>query len=328
MMEFARNIVLSVLSSINLCLHITGSYLLISLYKGGQKSVQHILLINLSFSEIAFNMIILPFSVTGILSQLKHSKVLREAQFMIEIFQITGVYYLYYISMMYLTADRMVATILNIRYRNICTTSKVKKLLIVTWVTCMLISSAFPIMCEFVGVFEMVKINYPKLVLILTALDVIFLILAVTSYCVMFYKLTLSRRMTSGNGNRQTLCSIFLNSKFYISILLISTFLVFTVIPGLMITAYRMSMGYLHDAIDFYTMVSLNVSFIADAAIYIFMQKSVRKLLCQKIYPRSRVVQQSRDAINTNADSRNIDQGINAGASADINENEQVVTGL
>ena len=46
--------------------------------------------------------------------------------------------------------------------------------------------------------------------------------------------------------------------------------------------------GYLPDAMDIYTMISMNISFTVDAVIYIFMQDSVRKLLYKKLYPKVR----------------------------------------
>ena len=280
-MAFAKNIIISIISSINLCLHITGCYLLVCLYKGGRQSVQHVLLINLVLSEIMVNLLIVPFAVTGFLSHSNNSTVLLEYHLALGLAHVTGAYYLYYISMMYLTADRMLATLLNIRYRDICTKRKVKKLLILTWIICILISISMIIVSEHVGNLFITSIG--KFALILTFFDLSFTILAITTYCIMFYQFKTSRRLTSGNGNRQTLCSIFLNSKFYISVLLISTFLVFTAIPGLIFTVFFINPGNISPEIDIYAITSINISFTVDAAIYIFMHDSVRKLLIKKL---------------------------------------------
>ena len=187
-MEFERNLATSIISSINLCLHITGCYLLVCLYKGGRQSVQQLLLINLSFSEIMVNMLAVPYSITGSLFQSTNSTNILEYHLTLGLINITGIHYYYYISMMYLTADRLMATLLNIRYRDICTKSKVKKLLVLTWILCMLMSISIAIISKQVGIQNMFNTTIGKFTWVLSTFQLVFTILAITSYCIMFYK--------------------------------------------------------------------------------------------------------------------------------------------
>ena len=68
-MTLVFDIILSVLSTINVAIHGVGFYLFISLYRNGQQSVQQLFLINLSLIECMFNLIDLPACITDYLSR-------------------------------------------------------------------------------------------------------------------------------------------------------------------------------------------------------------------------------------------------------------------
>ena len=131
---------------------------------------------------------------------------------------------------------------------------------------------------KFIGVFWLV-------------LSILYVIIATLSYAIMFREYKRSREKTrtkARNGeedsSHQSTISVFLNSRFYVSVLIVVTYLLFKMIPTLIHNA--MSLNY--DAGDsgdgavgnsniFHVMYYLNYT--TDGLIYIFMQKRVRRHL-------------------------------------------------
>ena len=103
----------------------------------------------------------------------------------------------------------------------------------------------------------------------------------------MFYVFASSRKNVSAprdnNAQQQTLFHIFKQSRFGISLLLISSYLILLVIPVLitpfcLITQTTLPRGYI-----LYRRISVALSDTADAMIYVFISPAARKLLLHKI---------------------------------------------
>merc|ERR1712179_677338 len=121
------------------------------------------------------------------------------------------------------------------------------------------------------------------------ALDFCFLTIAILTYGFLFRKFYLTREtvqdplvvrgrgLSSSRSSSRSVWKVFRGSKFYVSVLLISTFLLFTVIPDLTLmfhTILGIGIPVSLYAVC-YTLYAL--SFLADAVIYIVMQRTVRR---------------------------------------------------
>ena len=88
-------------------------------------------------------------------------------------------------------------------------------------------------------------------------------------------------------SNHQSLWYIFRHSRFYLSVLLVVTFVCFIIVPDLILLFYNLKVVIvsqwkipLKGALIFFG----RIAFLSDAGIYIFAQNQVRKLLWRKLH--------------------------------------------
>lgn len=122
-----------------------------------------------------------------------------------------------------------------------------------------------------------VRVYYIPLFLV-----VIFFVFAIFAYGLMFYKFISSRRKTRRpQPNENTIRHAFRHSKFFVSIMLITSFLILMVIPfsaitllmkKKLVTEYKKHMDF-----------SVLLSDTMDGLIYVFLIPSVRKLFWKKL---------------------------------------------
>ena len=282
MVKFAVHVTLVVLNAFNLLSHFVGSYLLICLYKSGAKTVQQTYLINLSLTEILASLIMLledglhfiPFD-NSILTEINRT----EKYFYIVIYVTFCVYYW---DMILITADRLAATILHMKYPLYWDKGKAMNAVIGTWtvaiVTCIAVSIAY----KFTKFnFKKIFTNYVHSIFIFS-----FMLFVVYTYSYIFHKYKQSRRRpsvyTQNNGRLQSVCGIFCNSKFYITILLVGTFILFMVVPNLIYLFCDLSRSYDTHTVKDIVKIFYQFSFLSDACVYIFMQPAVRATLLTK----------------------------------------------
>ena len=134
--------------------------------------------------------------------------------------------------------------------------------------------------------------------------DFLFILTAIASYVIIFYKYKRTRTQPTfagiqslgGNMNKNNnFFTTFVNSRFYISVLLIVSFLLFMVVPDFIYAFATPSPSpseqHNHSSTNITEQVMsalYGISFLCDAVIYIIMQPSVRRLLWRKVY-RTRV---------------------------------------
>ena len=147
----------------------------------------------------------------------------------------TSVTYLYYTAMFLITADRLVATLLNIRHKMVCTTHRTKWTIIFTWLLNIAIIIGLFVYSFFTkfGVFWLFAEPVHKVVelIVPATFTVLYLWFAIASYILMFVEYSRSRRSASSSPTHLSNFQLFKKSKFYVSVLLISTFLILMVIP-------------------------------------------------------------------------------------------------
>ena len=95
----------------------------------------------------------------------------------------------------------------------------------------------------------------------------------------MFNKFHNSQRVArSTNQSNQSRLNTFRHSKFYICVLLLTSFLILLVIPYILYLIYRITGWSLPTNYFTYFRLSMFLSDSVDALIYIFLQPSVKKL--------------------------------------------------
>ena len=275
--------------TVNIILHSIGIHSLVLIYKHGQlQSPQRLLLIYLSFAELLQNIARFIYCIS-FLALLRLPKiVLVEISIYVNFILITGLLYLFISALVFITLDRLLCVILGLKYSTYCTIGKTKTIIASTLFISLVICC---IACSVVYAVSPRKIYqhlfYNITGYIATILYILFLIFAITSYSIMFFKLVASKRTLSAqmdtDAPQLSLLSVFRNSRFFISLLLISSFIVFNVVPALINSFHFFTGRRIPTEIVFYTHCSVALSDTVDASIYIFLFQPVRKLLYKNI---------------------------------------------
>ena len=257
-------------------LHVLGCYLLTCQYRNGLQNTQQLFLINLSVSEGALNFLQLltnhvdPTS-SGLINNLKAgnisttnhvhrlsssdissspSTVATMIRHYIKTVRGYGFTTMYFLTMIYLTFDKLLDIYLNIRYHLFWNERRTKKLIVVTW--CITLTSAIlvSVAYHFTGFNDHETLDlyvYPTL-------DVIFLFIASLTYVFIFHKYKKSRippvpMNINQSAVRLSTFKVFQKSRFYIPVLLITSFIIFVAIPDFIQMAF-VAKGFTHDGHD------------------------------------------------------------------------------
>ena len=285
-MDVALETILLLLNLLNTFLHTTGFYLLFYLYKEGNQEVQILFLINLSLVEGFVN-------ITGFISQItffyiETSTIANEIYTYIWVIDDTGISFIYFMAITYITVDKWLEILLSIKYFLYVNERKVKYLLTATWLIGLLFSIGLSVA---VGVFKidyenveekLVKFYYPTF-------DFIFIIVLVVCYAYIFRQFKQTRVMPHQQQTsttvavRQSTFLVFRKSKFFIPFLLTLTYVLFVIIPDLLYLFIAVVNDNFSVELDTACYISYAVSDLVDAILYIFLYDDVRRLLWRKI---------------------------------------------
>ena len=189
------------------------------------------------------------------------------------------VYLAYFTAMFLLTADRLAASLLSIRYNSMCTAFRAKVAILFTWfishLGIPLIFGTLYITCRHDVILN--ALDYVSKYLV-SAFCLLFFLFASTSYIIMFYVFVRSRRSTC-QDQQQSVFKMFTRSKFYIAIVLISTFLLLAVIPRLLYCFIHQHDSEPYKIIKYILYIVASISDTTDAFIYIFFYTPVQKLM-------------------------------------------------
>jgi hypothetical protein len=287
--QMALNITLLVLNIANVLLHGTGSYLLGCIYKQGKRSAQKIFIINLSVCELIMNLMeclrrildFVPLSGRGSSNKI-------EFQHYLLIIMFTGISFVFYMDMIFITLDRLLNILLNVRYRIYCNHTKAKYLLLVTWllgiVICLSVSLAH-YFTEYVWEAFFFMYFYPTV-------EISFIILALVTYAFIFKQYHKSHRIPTqrttrgrqqNGGKPESAFQVFRMSRFFVSILLITSFIIFMLIPDLVYLFYGVLGNNESSTLLACCWISYAISNLMDGWVYIFMQSTVKSLLRKKV---------------------------------------------
>ena len=249
-MESATTSIIGVVFEIlNILMHGVGIWLLVCTFIRGQKSTQTMYIINLAISEIIKNifLLIVDLLLVGIYSTDNRNLVI--GFWYVNAFFATGVIYNYTLSMFYITADRLFHIILHVKYPVYWSVGKTKRLLICSWVFCLTISTSFTLVLHFVYK-SVVNEDEVYLRIFLIYIPIVLYIIYVLFACLTYTKMFLqfARSRTNRNARRLSLFNIFINSRFFVSVLLISSFLLLMVTPRLIYSILFIAILYQNNS--------------------------------------------------------------------------------
>ena len=284
-MSFADDYVLLTVQVINVILHSIGFHCLITLYKNEEKTIQLLYLCNLSLIEAIRNLVSTLIVVIPVVASASGctKEVVDDMHVYFEI--ISNIVKILHInSMIFLTINRFLKVWLDNKYEAYCTIWKAKSLLIGECIIAAIILLTLCLNHELNA--SESESSFPYVIL---SLHVSYIIIVIVTYSVLYDKyrtsLTMKPQIVESRLSL-SLFEIFQNSCFYITDLLITCYILITVIPDLTF----MFIGFTSDQ-NTYTptrvsMISAPISDLVHACIYILLQKVVRTLFLKSFYCR------------------------------------------
>ena len=285
---------LSLLNITNSILHLIGCYLLTSQYNSGAQTPQQVFLINISITEASVNLLqlVLNHTYDTNISWLKHTlKYLKTVRGY-------GFVCVYFITMIYITLDRLFDILLNIKYPVYWNERRAIVLVLATWC----VAQACAVGTCFLQHHAQVQVYDILELYVYPVFGILFIAIATVTYVFIFRKYKQScvppvaRLSMCGDSLTSSLSTyqMFRKSRFYIPVLLIGTFIVFTAVPDLIQMTF-VYLGY-HNNIGVETLMRIlwALSYLSDAFIYIWVKTSVRRLLKKKAYDVKRWIEDHR----------------------------------
>lgn len=289
-MQLTFIIVTNVLRIITILLHLIGSYLLTSLYKNGAQNPEQLFLINLSVSEIVFNFFDILSTPLQDVTTLSANETMRAetVQGYIIVASGYGVVPVYFLSMIYLTIDRLLEIVLCLKYHMYCTVPRTQRILVLTWV----ITVGIGLMLCLIHGYTNADLINPLVKFVYPVFEIVFIIIAFITYGFLFHKYRMSRippaQVIGGGGGRvvqrqPTVLEVFQTSRFHVPMCLIASFLVFITIADLMYS-FGIANGYNKTTLaNDICRISIVIGCLIDAIIYIFLNPIVLNLLLKKL---------------------------------------------
>ena len=272
------------LGVLNIALHSLGSLLLFQTLKQRKQKPQHYYLINLALTEVLKNCTIeLQVFFKLIVEGSSASITTCQNLFWFTTYvSFTSMYYLYFSAMFFITNDRLLAVTKNIQYRFVWNIHRTKVLIIGSWcISLLIVLPSFTIVYFVHGVHDL--LGDILLYYIPTILNVVYLGFAAATYLIMFRKYISSRRLVRKKSKDSSVFNMFRQSKFFVSVLLIASFLVLTVVPYLIIFICNLNGTVLSKSFYIYSNTCILLGDTLDAIIYIFTYIPVSRLLKRRV---------------------------------------------
>ena len=261
---------------LNVLLHLTGMYLLISLRNSTMNGNQRLLLLNLSLSEFCLAFIEIVKRCIYITINSNESVITQY----INIIQFSSAAMVFYFIMIYMTADRFFHIYLSIRYPLYWSKTKTMRLVWVTWIVCIILS----VLLSFLHKYQLVDYKQLFYIYLWPITELLFLAIAFGTYGYAFKTVYRGRKNKSGlTRSKIKRKSIFRQPALYLPSLLIFTFVVLQVVPDLTIVFVTLRGKTLSEEAFNGVYITYMVSILLDAIIYILLSPYVKRMLIQKL---------------------------------------------
>ena len=264
------------IEALNIILQIIGLKLLFSMYTRRGNDTQRLFLFNLASSQLLWNVVAIikdtMMRSSGEVDLDKEDYHLRDC---IEIFFSTGIGYNVILAMFYFTGDRLLHFLLHAKYERYWSISKSKILILVTWLSNILLSFLLAGLHNLKLLSEAIHKNMTRYFLL--SIMCIYLIFSIIVYCILFklYRQSEKARLqkSSMSANASTY-HIFKNTKFYIAVMIVATYLLLTVIPSMVFSIWKLT--HKENKLTVVMLIysnSTRLSHTVDAVLYIYFKK-------------------------------------------------------
>ena len=258
-------------ASVNVLLHSTGCVLLLKTYKSSQITTQKLILLHLSISEGLINLNFVVIHVMYLCIDFRSESYKIMFSYIIHP-MMSSLYYVIFFIMLFMTLDRLMAVVLNLKYRLYWRVTRTKKVLAAIWIFGLLLNVCFSILAEYPQLYIQLQTMHAIFQL---AFFILFVITSLLTYATIFWKYKMSRNSleadpSNRNGQHQQQHS---PMHFYIPVLIISTYVIFNATPFIILIFIDEVI-----AVDI-AKILYSLGYMSDALIYIFLQPKVRKEL-------------------------------------------------
>ena len=200
--------------------------------------------------------------------------------------------------MVYLNVDRVLEVLLNIKYPLHVTKRRVKFYIAMSWFMGLLVSVFMILSCKHTGENTREVLNTFSCIIV-PCIDGCYIIFTIASYVFIFKRFHTTRTRPASTPHLQCvgILTTFRQSRFFVALLLISSFVLFAIVPDIVLVVKQTYTGHLRLAFTIITEVTL----ILDALIYIFLDTDIKQLL-----QRRREVVRMRKMTRTRTDKTNV----------------------
>lgn len=284
------DVLILAMENVNLLFHSVGFFILVYLYRLGERTTQHLFVINIALVEALYNFVLMLAGYFYYSS--KYS--LYVTQYYLYVISDTMLFF-YYVGMFYIVADQFCAIWLNIRYKIYWSIRKTLILLVATWIVMVAIVTTFCLLHHFYDFSY-----FPYHLYIYLIFDFVAITTGVPIYMFMYKKhekvsglkhvsivrskpkSRVAGQHTETTDQDDNSFQVLRQSNLCLTCALGATFLLFFVIPDAIYTTHTV----MHSEEE-HSHVLKNVcngffalSDFSHALIYIFSQKKIQKLIC------------------------------------------------
>lgn len=190
----------------NVLLHGAGIYLLWCLRRRSRTRIQNLYLMSLSGSELLMNLLNIVPNLSSLAmsgeqtsenndQQLKQESTMTRVNNVLLILNFTGIAFVFHVSMIFITFDRLLELLLHIRYPVFWNEEKTKYLLLATWIFGACISI---VVCCLADLLDFAWDRY-FFTYFFPSIEIIFVVLAIATYTFIFRKFKSTRQSPAGN---------------------------------------------------------------------------------------------------------------------------------
>ena len=271
--------IIIIICAFTILLHLIGMYLLICVRHSAMNGDQRLFLFHLSLSEFCLTFMEMLRRIIYIFINSENSAI---TEYM-NIIKFSSAAMVFYVIMIFVTVDRFVHLHLGFKYPLYWYERKTKRLLTVTWIVFVLLTIVLTVL----HMYQL--IDYRKLfyIYIWPVTEVVFLAVAFGTYG---YAVILVYRSSSDKCSLRCSIhssfkwqSIFKKPAFYLPTLLILSFVLFQVVPDLIVFFVMLSGNTLSRHVVNGVCITYMVSMSLDAVMYILLSPYVKTMLFQKL---------------------------------------------
>ena len=184
-----------------------------------------------------------------------------------------GAFGVNHLTIVVLTLDRLLGTVIPLRHNVLITKDKLRIAILASWIIGTAVIVPFFI-CDYAILYSIYyKIIYPTL-------DGIVLVIAVTAYSsILGLLLRRERGVTPRSARRNQLFGRF----FYVSSLIIASFILFVAVPDVVYAVLVIIQGNKDPMIEHAILLVWSIYLLSDPLIYIFLQKPIRLKFCKML---------------------------------------------